>query len=305
MNVEAGESKHSRRAVVTGTGGLGFETALALSRMGWQVVIAGRDVEKGARAVRKIQDQVARATVAFEKVDLASLVSIEAFGRRMNSSYAGFDVLINNAAVMTPPRRRVTADGFELQFGVNYLGHFALTSHMLPLLRGGTEPRVVNVSSIANRGAALNFGDLQSETAYKAFEAYGQSKLAQLVFAFELQRRSLAGGWGLASIAAHPGLARTDLIPNGAGKVSVAFVLRQLMLPLFQSPAQGARHVLFAANSPSAKPGGYYGPSRLGEVRGDTAPAKVPQQALNQENATRLFDVSEQLAGLTFGTSRP
>jgi NAD(P)-dependent dehydrogenase (short-subunit alcohol dehydrogenase family) len=219
----------------------------------------------------------------------------------MNTSYESLDLLINNAGVMTRPVRRVTADGFELQFGVNYLGHFALTAHLLPLLRRGLDPRVVNVSSIANRNAELNFGDLQFEREYKAFAAYSQSKLAQLMFTFELQRRSDAAGWGIQSMAAHPGLSRTDLIPNGSGNFSFAGIFRKVLWFTFQPASQGALPTLFAATSPSAKPAGYYGPDKLSETRGNPAAAKIPMQAGDLHNASHLWDVSQRLAGVRFG----
>lgn len=301
MNESNRTSVEAGRVIITGTGGLGFETALVLAKLGWQVIIAGRHAGKGAAAVKEIKNQVPEASLVFEQVDLADLASIAAFGRRLNAVYDRVDMLINNAGVMTPPRRQVTADGFELQFGVNYLGHFALTSHILPLLRRGRTPKVINVSSIANRDARINFEDLQSVRAYKPFEAYGQSKLAQLMFAFELQRRSQANGWGIASMAAHPGLARTELIPNGSGRLSGSFLLRQLLWFVFQSPAQGARPTLFAATSPAANPGGYYGPDKWSEVRGSPAPARIPERAQNHKDAAQLWEMSERLTGSPFG----
>jgi NAD(P)-dependent dehydrogenase (short-subunit alcohol dehydrogenase family) len=291
------------RVIVTGTGGLGFETALALAKLGWKVIIAGRNPGKGAAAVKEIKSQIPQASLVFEQVDLADLASIAAFGRRLNAVYERIDMLINNAGVMTPPRRQVTADGFELQFGVNYLAHFALTAHLLPLLRRGRTPKVITVSSIASRDARINFEDLQSERAYKAFEAYGQSKLAQLMFAFELQRRSQKNGWGVASLAAHPGLARTELIPNGSGRLSGSFLLRQLLWFVFQSPAQGACPTLFAATSPAATPGGYYGPDRWSEVRGSPASARIPERAQDRKDAAQLWDLSERLIGISLGES--
>ncbi len=187
-------NQQGRSAVVTGTGGLGFEDALALARAGGEVIIAGRNSAKGAEAVNKIRAAVPKANVCFEMLDLANLASIEAFGTRMQAQRKSLDLLINNAAVMTPPDRKVTSDGFELQFGTNYLGHFALTAHLLPLLRKGQNPRVVNVSSVAARNGAIHFDDLQSEQAYQPMQAYGQSKLANLLFSFELQRLSDAAG---------------------------------------------------------------------------------------------------------------
>lgn len=294
--------QHGRSAVVTGTGGLGFEDALALARAGADVVIAGRNPAKGAEAIAKIRNAVPNANVGFEIVDLANLKSIAAFGDRIRMDRSSLDLLINNAAVMAPPKRRMTADGFELQFGTNYLGHFALTAQLLPLLREGKKPRVVTISSVANRDAAINFDDLQAEHSYRPMQVYGQSKLAELMFTFELQRRSDAAKWGLTSIAAHPGISRTDLIPNGAGWAS-AFGLMRLLLGriMFQSPAQGALPTLYAATSPDAKSGAYYGPDTMNEMRGAPALAKVPPQAEDQSAAALLWSLSEQSSGLTFG----
>jgi len=191
--------QRGRSVVVTGTGGLGFQDALALARAGAEVIIAGRNPSKGAAAVAAIRKEVPNADVCFEVVDLASLSSVAAFGARLRADRTSLDLLINNAAVMTPPRRKVTADGFELQFGTNYLGHFALTAQLLPLLRKGTQPRVVNVSSVAARNGRINFEDLQSSAGYRPLPVYSDSKLASLMFALELQRRSDAAGWGLTS----------------------------------------------------------------------------------------------------------
>ncbi len=164
--------------------------------------------------------------------------------------------------------RRETSDGFELQFGTNYLAHFALTAHLLPLLKRGQNPRVVSVSSVAARNGAINFGDLQAERGYEPFPVYSQSKLARIMFAFELSRRSKAAGWGVESLAAHPGITRTDLIPNGAGRSSATGMVRRFLPFLFQPAWQGALPTLFAATDPSARDGAYYGPDRLGGTRG-------------------------------------
>lgn len=203
---------------------------------------------------------------------------------------------------MTPPQRRTTADGFELQFGTNHLGHFALTAHLLPLLRRGDRPRVVTVSSVAVRGdARIDFNDLQAETTYRPMPAYAQSKLACLMFALELQRRSDESGWGLASIAAHPGISRTNLLHNAPGRNSPRSLARSLLWFLFQPAAQGALPTLFAATSPDAQGGGYYGPNRLGETRGHPAAAAIPEPALDERAARRLWEVSERLTRLSFG----
>jgi NAD(P)-dependent dehydrogenase (short-subunit alcohol dehydrogenase family) len=293
-------SQQGRIAVVTGTGGLGFQDALALARAGAQVIIAGRNPQKGAAAVDEIQRNVPKADVSFEPVDLASLATIEAVAARLRTSRGSLDLLINNAAVMAPPRRELTVDGFELQFGTNHLGHFALTAHLLPLLRKGNRPRVVSLSSVAARAGALRFDDLQSQRLYKPMAAYGQSKLACLMFAFELQRQSDACGWGLQSVAAHPGIARTDLLPNGAGPSSLQAMARRFLWFLFQPVAQGALPTLFAATAPQAKGGGYYGPDRLGETRGHPVPAGVPLQALDEKHAAQLWSESARLTGVSF-----
>lgn len=293
--------QHGRLAVVTGTGGLGYEDALALARAGANVIIAGRNPAKGAEAVQKVRAEIPTANVRFEVVDLANLASVRAFGNRMQSEYRSLDLLINNAAVMSPPDRKVTSDGFELQFGTNYLGHFALTAHLLPLLRHGRNPRVVHVSSIAASRGAIDFDDLQAEAAYNPMNVYAQSKLANLLFSFELQRRSEAAGWGITSIAAHPGISRTDLIPNGSGANSLSGLMRRFLGPvMFQSPAQGALPTLFAATAADAKGGAYYGPDGLRETRGFPTAAKIPPQAQNERVAARLWKVSEDLAGVSF-----
>lgn len=294
-------SQKGRSAIVTGTGGLGYETALALARARGEVIIAGRDRQKGAAAVGSIQRELGSADVRFEEVDLAELNSVRALGERLRAQKRSLDLLVNNAGVMTPPRRATTKDAFELQLGTNYLAHFALTRSLMPLLREGNEARVVTLSSVAARRGAIDFDDLNAEKGYRPMPAYSQSKLACLMFAFELQRRSAAGGWGVASIAAHPGISRTALLHNAPGRWSGVGALRSALWFLFQPAAQGALPTLFAATSPEAKPGGYYGPSRLGEMRGLPAEAKAPPQALDETAAARLWRYSEAMTGATFG----
>lgn len=292
--------QNGRAAVVTGTGGLGFEDALALARAGCEVILAGRDPSKGATAVDRIRRDVAGAQIRFERLDLAELASIAAFSDRLAKQRESLDILINNAGVMVPPRRRITADGVELQFGTNYLGHFALTAHLLPLLRAGGRSRVVSLSSVAAPAGAIDLDDLNAATRYKPMPVYSQSKLACLMFAFELQRRSDAGAWGITSIASHPGISRTDLLHNGPGRWSVHGMARSFLPFLFQPVAQGALPTLYAATSPDAAAGGYYGPDRLGELRGFPAAAKVPPQALDEGVAARLWEMSEVMAGVHF-----
>lgn len=293
-------AQRGRTAVVTGTGGLGLQDALALAGAGAHVIIAGRNPSKGEAAVHLIRQSVPDASVAFEALDLASLDSVKAFADRLHSTHDRLDLLINNAAVMTPPARLATADGFEMQFGTNYLGHFALTARLLPLLRQGRQARVINLSSVAARNGAIDFDDLQARRSYRPMSAYSQSKLACLMFALELQRRSDAEGWDIQSIAAHPGISRTDLLPNGAGAWSAAGLARRGLWFLFQPAAQGALPTLFAATSPQARGGAYYGPDRLGETRGHPAEARIPPPALDQAVAARLWLESEALTGAIF-----
>lgn len=292
--------QHGRCAVVTGTGGLGYEIALALARAGNDVILAGRDPAKGQAAIDRIRRDVDGATIRFEHLDLADLASIAAFAQRFSEQCDKLDLLINNAGVMVPPRRLSTVDGFELQLGTNHLGHFALTMHLLPLLQAGTEPRVVSTSSIAASAGAIDFDDLDARTEYKPMRAYSQSKLACLMFAFELQRRSNAGGWGVTSIAAHPGVSRTDLLHNGPGRWSAHGMARSFLPFLFQPVAQGALPALYAATSPNAVAGGFYGPERLAETRGFPKAAKVPPQAMDEVVAARLWSVSETMTGVGF-----
>jgi len=292
-------SQLSKMAVVTGaTGGLGYEAALALAKAGAEVILTGRDDRKGQSAIEKISREVIGAKISYEHLDLASLASIADFAQRMGVRQS-LDLLINNAGVMALPRRQTTADGFEMQFGTNYLGHFALTARLMPLLRRSSGPRVVSVSSLAHRTGFIDFGDLQGARVYSPWKAYGRSKLACLIFALELQRRSDAGGWNLTSNAAHPGFSRTNLFASGPG--GLLSVVTDFAAPLFgHSAADGARPILFAATSPQAKPGAYYGPGGIGELRGAPAPALIIPQARDAATAARLWDVSEKLMGTSF-----
>jgi NAD(P)-dependent dehydrogenase (short-subunit alcohol dehydrogenase family) len=291
-----------KTAVITGaTGGLGYETALALAGAGATVVLTGRNDAKGRGALEQIRIQVPNARISYEELDLAKLASVADFAARFGAAHTSLDLLVNNAGVMALPKRQETADGFEMQLGTNYLGHYALTARLLPLLRRGSQPRVVNLSSLAHRSGAINFDDLQSRRSYSPWKAYCQSKLAMLIFAFELQRRSDAAGWGLMSNAAHPGYARTDLIPNGPGGRGLMWQVSKSLQPLIShSAAAGALPTLFAATSPEAKPAGYYGPNWFYELKGPPMPAKVMPQARDAAVAARLWDVSAALTGVSF-----
>jgi len=297
-------SQAGRLAIVTGANaGLGYETALALAAAGAKVILAVRNPAKGEAAVARIMDQHRAAKVELELLDLASLASVRSFARRILVRDEPLDLLINNAGVMMPPRRETTVDGFELQFGVNYLGHFALTSQLLGPLRRALGSRVVNLSSGAHHTGKIDLDDLNWERRpYRPWAAYSQSKLAMLMFAFELQRRSEAAGWDLMANAAHPGFARTELIANGPGLDSLmARLSRPLQGLISQSAADGALPILYAATAPEAAGGGYYGPSRMFEMIGPPKRADVASQARNQAVAAKLWAISQQLTGVGFG----
>jgi NAD(P)-dependent dehydrogenase (short-subunit alcohol dehydrogenase family) len=291
-----------KTAVITGaTGGLGYETALALAGAGATVVLTGRSDAKGRTALEWIRAQFPKASISYETLDLASLASVADFAARFAAAHTSLDLLINNAGVMALPQRQATADGFEMQIGTNYLSHYALTARLLPLLRRGHQPRVVNLSSLAHRSGAIHFDDLQSAQSYSPWKAYCQSKLAMLIFALELQRRSDAAGWGLLSNAAHPGYARTDLIANGPGAAGLLSRLSKSLQPLMShSAAAGALPTLFAATSLAAKAAGYYGPNGFYELKGPPAPAKIMPQAKDKAVAARLWDVSAAQTGVSF-----
>jgi NAD(P)-dependent dehydrogenase (short-subunit alcohol dehydrogenase family) len=298
-------SQSGRLAVVTGaTGGLGYETALALAAAGAEVVLAGRNDAKGAHALARLRAAHPSATVRFERLDLASLASVAAFAETLLAVGRGIDLLVNNAGIMAPPERRETADGFELQFATNYLGHFALTARLLPLLRRVGSARTVNVSSLAADLEAIDLNDLQSQRSYVPFRTYGMTKLAMLMFAFELQRRSEAAGWGIEGLAAHPGFARTDIISNGPASRGLRGALwriaKPFLLPLSPPAGPAALPTLLAATSPDARGGGYYGPTGIRELDGPPGPAKMPARALDTSAARDLWETSERLAGVSF-----
>ncbi|RFB78802.1 SDR family oxidoreductase [Methylovirgula sp. 4M-Z18] len=293
-----------RKAVITGaTGGIGYETALALAKKGADVLLTGRDAAKGAAALANIRAVSPSAKIRYADLDLADLASVESFADRLAGEQGAVDLLVNNAGVMAPPTRFETKNGFELQFGTNYLGHFVLTKRLLPLLRKGNRTRVVNVSSAAHRLLAdIHFDDLQWQKRYDPWRAYAQSKLAMILFAFGLQRRSDAHGWGLMSNAAHPGYARTGLQTSGPrlGRSSASLQERAMLWlgPLLsQSAAAGALPTLFAATALQAKPGGYYGPQQMFELKGPVGTAKIGARAQDKDLATRLWAVSEDLTG--------
>jgi NAD(P)-dependent dehydrogenase (short-subunit alcohol dehydrogenase family) len=291
-------------AIVTGaTGGLGLETALALAGAGAEVILAGRNPAKGRVAEAMIRSRHARADVRFEAIDLASLASITAFADRMLALGRPIDILINNAGVMALPKRETTADGFERQFGTNYLSHFALTAHLLPQLIAA-KARVVQLSSIAHIKGRIRLDDLNATQGYRPWAAYQQSKLAMLMFALELDRRSAANGWGLTSVAAHPGIANTDLMANGpgVGPAGIAGLVAGLVLKVAgHSAAAGALPQAMAATMPGVAGGQYFGPQGWRELKGPPGPGRIEPHALDADVAAKLWVASEKLTGVAFG----
>jgi NAD(P)-dependent dehydrogenase (short-subunit alcohol dehydrogenase family) len=295
-----------RLSVVTGANsGIGLETARRLAGAGAEVVLAVRSADKGEQALTDIRTTTPGAEVSTAALDLSDLGSIRRFADGLRARGTPIDLLINNAGVMAVPKRSTTADGFELQLGTNHFGHFALTGQLLPLLRAASAPRVVTVSSGAHRIGKIPFDDLQSERRYGRWSAYGRSKLANLLFAFELQRRSTSGDWGLLSNAAHPGSTRTNLQAAGRNLGSdshgTGMVGAVMNLPgMSQAAPQGALPTLFAATSPDAHGGAYYGPGGFAELTGSPAPAHISRRARDEETAARLWKVSEDLTDVHF-----
>lgn len=294
-------------ALVTGgNSGIGYSAALELARRGATVVIACRSLDKGRKAQRSLQREAPDSEIQVEVLDLASQASIHDFARNYLGNGRPLHLLINNAGVMALPKRIETADGFEMQFGTNVLGHFALTGLLLPALAAtGRDSakgsvRVVTLASIAHLQGHIVLDDLQQEKSYSAWGAYRQSKLADLMIALELDRRLRECSSPVVSVAAHPGVANTNLFVRDVAswqrpfrKISGAFI--GLFL---NTPAQGALPTLFAATSPNVKPGGYYGPQGLREMRGPVGEARISDRAQNRTMARDLWQTCERLTGI-------
>jgi NAD(P)-dependent dehydrogenase (short-subunit alcohol dehydrogenase family) len=288
-----------RLAIVTGANsGIGFFIARDLARAGAHVILAVRDAGKGVAAAEGISSGTTDAHAHVARLDLAELGSVRAFAERISSEHERVDLLINNAGVMAVARAR-TADGFEMQFGTNHLGHFALTGLLLPRLLTTPDARVVTVSSINHRAGRMNFDDLQGERRYSRWGAYNQSKLANLLFVFELDRRLRASGASLRSIAAHPGYSATNLQHGTPSPFERVFFPVGNRL-IAQSAEMGALPVLYAATMPDVRSGAYVGPRGFGEVRGYPGEAKSTRSARDPLAARRLWEESEGLTGVTY-----
>lgn len=294
---------NGRLAIVTGANsGLGFGLTGRLAQAGADVVLAVRSTEKGAAAAERVRHETPEAKLDVRVLDLASLDSIAEFAAAIDSDGRPVDILINNAGVMAPPKRMTTEDGFELQFGSNHLGPFALTARLLTALRAAERPRVTSTSSLAARAGRIDWNDLQSVKRYVPFGAYGLSKLANLMFARELQLRSDAAGWGITSTAAHPGGTATNLQVAGPRQGrELSGISAWVSSHLFQPVEKGILPSLYAATSDDVTPGGYYGPNGLLEIRGAAAEARVPRRARDATDSARLWTLSERLTGVTFG----
>jgi NAD(P)-dependent dehydrogenase (short-subunit alcohol dehydrogenase family) len=289
--------------IVTGANsGLGFEAAKVLAGRGARVVLAVRNGVKGDEAARKIRAAAAAATLEVLALDLANLASIRAFADSFLAAHDRLDVQINNAGVMALPYRK-TADGYEMQFGTNHLGHFALTGLLLPLIRATPGARVVTVSSGAHVMGTINFDDLNSERSYSKWVAYGQSKLANLLFAYELQRRFAAASESAISVAAHPGYASTNLQSVGpemeGSKVAMKFMALGNRI-LAQSAAMGALPEVYAATSREARGGDYFGPDGFLGQQGYPKKAQSNRRSHDTAAAARLWTISEQLTRVTY-----
>jgi NAD(P)-dependent dehydrogenase (short-subunit alcohol dehydrogenase family) len=293
------------RAVVTGASdGMGLGMAAALARAGAEVLMPVRNRTKGVAAAERVRAQVPGARVVLHDLDLSSLASVAALGGRLVAEGEPIHLLINNAGVMTPPERQVTADGFELQLGTNHLGHFALTGHLLPLLRAG-RGRVTSQVSIAARRGGINWDDLGWERAYDGMAAYRQSKIACGLFGLELARRSAAAGWGVTSNLSHPGVAPTSLLAarpevgRSEDTTSVKVIRWLSARGLVAGTVESARlPALLAATT--GEDGGFYGPQWPGNAGGPPGPQQLWSPLRRDADAARLWEVSEELTGVTF-----
>jgi NAD(P)-dependent dehydrogenase (short-subunit alcohol dehydrogenase family) len=295
-----------RRVLITGANsGIGFEAARELARKGAEIILPARSMAKAQDAVDRIRREIQSASIIPCVLDLASLASVREFASWFSGRYPGpsIDLLINNAGVMAIPKRELTVDGFERQFATNFLGPFALTALLYPHVRQREGNRIVIVSSSVTKQARIDFNNLQSEHRYSPMvQAYSQSKLADSLFALELQRRLAKAGSPVSVTSAHPGYAITNLQISGPGNGLSAFrVISSILKPfLSQDAVHGALPTLFAAVAPGAAPGGYYGPDGLFELKGYPKAVPIPARAQDPKVAERLWGEAERLTGAAF-----
>jgi NAD(P)-dependent dehydrogenase (short-subunit alcohol dehydrogenase family) len=288
-----------RKALVTGANsGIGLQTAVELARHGAHVVLACRDARRGDEALGRLRVQVPGASAELRRLDLADLSSVRQCAAQVLTDHPVIDVLVNNAGVMAPRHRRVSADGHELQLATNHLGHFALTGELLPALGAA---RVVTVASNAHRMGRIDFDDLDSERSYRPWPAYGQSKLANLLFAMQLQRLAADAGLSLVSVAAHPGYAATELMRNGPlGSGPLAAVADRLSRLVAQPAHMGAWPTLYAAAMPDVQGAEYFGPDAWGGWRGHPTRTAAARSAYDVDLAAQLWQRSQELTGVHY-----
>nr|WP_040850481.1 oxidoreductase [Planococcus halocryophilus] len=296
------EQLSEKIAIITGANsGIGLEAAKVLASLGLHIVMAVRNIEKGHNARNVILESDSEAQVSVMELDLADLVSVRAFAKNFQSQFDSLSLLINNAGVLGPPYSK-TEDGFELQFGSNHLGHFALTGLLLPLLKKTPHSRVVSLSSLAHKGARIDFDNLDGSKGYKAMKFYGQSKLANLLFAQELDKRFKEHGFSTLSVACHPGISATNIFK--IGKRDAPQFLKSFMHTILQPPALGALSTVYAATDLQLKGGEYIGPDGKGRRKGYPALDTPDASARNPVVSQKLWDVSEKLTGVKFDFSR-
>ncbi len=280
--------------MVTGANsGIGYETARALAQEGAAVVMACRSETKGDAAAQRIRAEGPKGQVEMRKLDLADLDSVQRFVKAFKEDHERLDLLINNAGVMMPPQRQETVDGFELQFGTNHLGHFALTGLLLGCLLPTPGARVVGLSSVMHLFGKIGFDDLQAERSYRGWRSYGQSKLANLLFVYELQRRLEASGSGVVAAAAHPGWTATELQRH-------SWIYRVFNPVFAQRPEMGCLPTLYAATARDVKGGEYYGPDGFFGIRGNPKQVRSGSRSYGQAVAARLWEASEELTGVRY-----
>ena len=295
-------SQAGKTILVTGANsGIGYRAALEFARHGAHVLFACRDPQKGRQALEELGSQAPGSSAELVVLDVASLASIRAFATSFTARNNALDVLVNNAGVMAIPERTLTVDGFERQFGTNHLGHFALTGLLLPSLQQAGSPRVITVASLAHRNGKMVWDNLQGERSYVPWEAYGHTKLANILFAKELDRRARRASLNLLSVAVHPGVSRTNIFENGPGTGDLKAKVVKLLGPILtQDDAMGALPTEYAATAPDVAGGSYIGPDGFGELKGYPKVVQPRPQALDEAAAEKLWQVSEQLTGVYY-----
>jgi len=300
--VEQIPSQAGKTVLVTGANsGIGYQAALELARHGAHVMLGCRNEAKGRAALERLLREAPGASADVVQLDMASMASIRAFAAAFIGRGLALDLLINNAGVMALPKRELTEDGFERQFGTNHLGHFTLTGLLLLALLAAPAPRVVTVASLAHRTGKIDFDNLQRERGYEGWDAYNASKLANILFAKELDRRARAAHSRLISLAVHPGVSTTSIFENGPGTMNLKAIMVKLLAPvMMQNDEAGALPTLYAATSPNAQGGDYIGPDGFGELKGSPVVVQPRPQALDTAVGERLWAVSEELTGVHY-----